>query len=72
MDSDCTHIGFTFFDLGYEGTKDYQNWNTLVVGNCLITALLFVVRLCWFAGIARGSSTGGGMKKKKNKKGKGN
>lgn len=52
--ADLTHIAFTFYDLGLEGTIDFKGWNTLVVGNCVITAGLFVVRLLWFVGVARG------------------
>lgn len=54
---DCTHISFTFYDLGYKGTIEYKNWNHLIIGNCVITSILFLVRLFWFAGFGRGSAT---------------
>ncbi|GAA6061090.1 hypothetical protein JCM10212_006291 [Sporobolomyces blumeae] len=55
--ADLTHIGFTLYDLGYDGaTKPFVHWNQLVVGNVLITTGLFVVRMLWFAGIGRASS----------------
>lgn len=56
--ADLTHIGFTFLDLGLEGTKNPALWNTLVWGNCGITGVLFLGRMLWFAGVARGSSSG--------------
>ncbi|GAA5992493.1 hypothetical protein JCM5350_003495 [Sporobolomyces pararoseus] len=54
--ADLTHIGFTLYDLGAEGTfKPHLHWHQLVLGNVVITAGLFVVRMLWFARIARAS-----------------
>ncbi|GAA5886856.1 hypothetical protein JCM16303_006735 [Sporobolomyces ruberrimus] len=54
--ADLTHIGFTLYDLGFEGaTQPLTHWNQLVVGNVVITIGLFLVRMMWFAGIARSS-----------------
>ncbi|GAA5961451.1 hypothetical protein JCM3765_003585 [Sporobolomyces pararoseus] len=54
--ADLTHIGFTLYDLGIEGTfKPHLHWHQLVLGNVVITTGLFVVRMLWFAGIARAS-----------------
>jgi hypothetical protein len=38
------------------GTLDWKNWNTLIWGNCVITAGLFIVRVLWFAGVGRESA----------------
>ncbi|GAA5912758.1 uncharacterized protein JCM6883_006224 [Sporobolomyces salmoneus] len=51
--ADLTHIGFTLYDLGLEGTLKPSIWNQLVFGNVVITLGLFVVRMMWFAGVAR-------------------
>lgn len=54
--ADLTHIGFTLFDLGAEGTLNpHLHWHQLVLGNVVITTGLFVVRVMWFAGIGRAS-----------------
>ncbi|GAA5926123.1 uncharacterized protein JCM15063_000191 [Sporobolomyces koalae] len=55
--ADLTHIGFTLFDLGFEGSsKPFVHWNQLVIGNVVITIGLFVVRMMWFAKVGRSSS----------------
>jgi hypothetical protein len=56
VESLSQHIGFTLYDLGFEGaTQPLTHWNQLVVGNVVITIGLFLVRMMWFAGIARSS-----------------
>ncbi|BGP26530.1 hypothetical protein JCM10295v2_005483 [Rhodotorula toruloides] len=54
--ADLTHIGFTLFDLGLEGSVAPSGWNALVWGNAGITSVLFLVRMLWMAGVARGST----------------
>ncbi|BGP34140.1 hypothetical protein JCM10296v2_005955 [Rhodotorula toruloides] len=54
--ADLTHIGFTLFDLGLEGSFAPSGWNALVWGNVGITSVLFLVRMMWMAGIGRGSA----------------
>jgi len=51
--ADLTHIFFTMYDLGYEGTVDVSNWNLLVWGNIGITTGLFVTRMSWFLVVGR-------------------
>ncbi|GAA6026028.1 hypothetical protein JCM11491_000361 [Sporobolomyces phaffii] len=46
--ADLTHIGFTLYDLGFDGaTKPFVHWNQLVVGNVVVTLALFSVRVLW-------------------------
>ncbi|GAA5913429.1 hypothetical protein JCM6882_001959 [Rhodosporidiobolus microsporus] len=53
--ADLTHMGFTLYDLGFTGAvSPLQHWNSLVWGNVGITAVLFAVRVLWFAGVGRG------------------
>ncbi|GAA5847655.1 hypothetical protein JCM3766R1_002440 [Sporobolomyces carnicolor] len=59
--ADLTHIGFTLYDLGFEGSTSPSTWNQLVVGNVVITVGLFIVRMLWFAGVARSRA---GVKRK--------
>ncbi|KAM0753356.1 hypothetical protein T439DRAFT_323993 [Meredithblackwellia eburnea MCA 4105] len=56
--ADLTHIGFTFYDLGLDGSLNVAGWNQLVWGNCAVTAGLFLARMLWFAGVGRGSGVG--------------
>ncbi|GAA5937534.1 hypothetical protein JCM1841_000210 [Sporobolomyces salmonicolor] len=64
--ADLTHIGFTLYDLGFDATlQPFVHWNTLVVGNVLITTVLFAVRMMWFAGIGRARFKGAVATKEK-------
>ncbi|BGO93698.1 hypothetical protein NBRC10512_006579 [Rhodotorula toruloides] len=62
--ADLTHIGFTLFDLGVEGSLAPSGWNALVWGNVGITSVLFLVRMLWMAGVSRGSTRRAGAVRK--------
>ncbi|GAA5840569.1 hypothetical protein JCM9279_007367 [Rhodotorula babjevae] len=56
--ADVTHIGFTLFDLGLEGSlHPLEHWNQLVWGNVGITSCLFAVRALWLLGVGRWSAS---------------